>query len=214
MPATKVLQRHAAPAGRPHPLAVHDGALWVGCWDSKQLFAIDTATWTVRESADLPGRPFGIAPLGGVLRVVVSIGDDDDRYFYRYVPGKGLEGDAVPCPALTGSHIASDGISLFLTQLTLSRVLELGPDYSIRQQRALSSRLAGIASAGGNLFAIKADADFDVLEFATVALTVSEATLTAIAPMSEEARGLAFDGKTWWTNYRELSQIVAFAVEP
>ena len=36
--------------------------------------------------------------------------------------------------------------------------------------------------------------------------------IVKLAPMHVEARGLAFDGTTWWTALRELTEIVNFAV--
>ena len=69
----------------------------------------------VVEEVAAPGKPYGLTVVGNELRVVVSIGEDDDRYLYRFVPGQGFDAESkTACPDFTGSHLASDGTTLYL----------------------------------------------------------------------------------------------------
>jgi hypothetical protein len=211
MQEIKELAHHVAPAGRPQPMTFHDGLLWIGCWETSEIFAVDPASWTVREKIAAPGTPYGIAALGGALHVVVSIGEADDRHIARLVPGKGFDGTMIACPDFTGSHLTTDGTSLYLVQQGNHRILQLGNDAAIENTIALPTRCAGIGfDASGACSIITADDQFDYLNFASFDLHAASPTAHTLAPMNVEARGLAFDGHAWWTAYREINEVVKF----
>jgi len=214
MNAVETLAKHAAPGGRPQPLAFHDGMLWVGCWDEARLYALDPASWTVREDVALPGKPYGIAPFEGALRIVIPLGDDD-RYLYRFVPGRPLdEANRVACPQLTGSHLAANGSSLYLVQQSNRRIVQIDAKGESAREIPLATRCGGLGFANGRAYVLAADADFDVVEFASLDLDAQAPTPTTLAPMDVEARALAYDGTAWWTSHRETNEIVRFRVEP
>ncbi len=101
MQTTEKLQRRASPATRPQPLAYLDGALWMGSWDTDRIYAIDPGTWEVRKEIEAPGKPYGMTAVGNGLRVVVALGDDDDRYLYRFAPDAGFDlNSKTACPDL------------------------------------------------------------------------------------------------------------------
>ncbi|MBV8116540.1 MAG: hypothetical protein JOZ01_01105 [Candidatus Eremiobacteraeota bacterium] len=209
-----VLSRHASPGGRPQPLAFLNGTLWAGAWETDALYAIDPQTWKVREQVAAPGRPYGLATLQNELRVVVSLGEDDDRYLVRFIPGRGFDdASKMPCPEFTGSHLASDGSTLYLTQQGLRRIVTLDAQAAIQREFALPTRCGGIAfGPNGDLYMIAADADFDNLDFAKLDVDGEKPEATHIAKVDPDARGLAFDGSSWWTSYREAGEITAFNV--
>jgi hypothetical protein len=212
MQTVKELARHASPGGRPQPLAFHEGTLWVGCWDTSKLYAIEPKTWAVLDAVDAPGKPYGLASFGGEMRTVISVGDDDDRYFFRFVPGQGFDaGSKTACPEQTGSHLATDGTTLYLTQMGLQKILAFDASGSVIREIALPSRCAGIGYGAGAFHMITADDEFEDLKFATLDVSVSAPAAVQIAAMAADARSLAFDGTSWWTNYRELSEVVSFA---
>lgn len=205
------LGRHASPAGQPQPLAFLGSTLWIGCWDTTSLYAIDSQTWNVLEHVPAPGRPYGLAAVNGELRVVVSIGEDDDRFFYRFVPGEGFDAASkLACPNSNGSHLTYEGETLYLVQATNKRILALGADLSVQREIALPARIAGIGHREGAFFAISADDEFDNLSLATLDISGSTAVFEDIAVMPVESRALAFDGTSWWTNLRESNAILSF----
>jgi DNA-binding beta-propeller fold protein YncE len=211
MENVKELSRHPSPGARPQPLAFHRNVLWVGAWDTDHLYAIDPQTWKVIEEVPAPGKPFGIAALGDDLRVVVSIGADDDRFFYRFTPGTGFdESSKTPCPDFTGSHLTSDGTTLYMTQMHFQRILAFDANGSVLREIALPSRCGGIGVGSGAFYMITADEEFDHLELATLDVTSSTPAAVPVAELPPEARALAFDGNAWWTSHREVNEIVSF----
>ncbi len=211
MQTIKETQRRQSPGGRPQPLAFHDGLLWIGSWDTGKLYGMDARQWTVKHEVDAPGRPFGLASVGGALRVVAAL-DEDDRYLFSFTPERGFDASSkTPCPDLTGSHLASDGSSLYLCQQGKGRILELDDRAGVRREVALRTRCAGFAfRAPGDCRMLTADEEFDHLTFARIDLSKSAPAAEEIAPINAEARALAFDGDLWWTSYREVNEVVAF----
>ena len=209
------LQRQPAPAGKPQPLALYRGKLWIGCWDNDKIYGIEPKNWDVTDEVAAPGRPYGLAAHGDGLAVVVAL-DDDDRYLFRFNPERGFDASSkVALPEVTGSHLASDGATLYLCQQGKRRIVALNERAEITREIALTTRCAGFAfDASGSAFMIAADADFDNLEFARFDLTKDQADVERLATISAEARGLTFGDGAWWTCYREQNEIAAFTVQP
>ena len=108
------IERRAAPGPEPLGLAFDGTLLWIASRESRRLYAVDPTTWTVAEEAICPGAPFGIAVNGNALRVIVGfVEDDDDRYLYRFVRGRGFESERIACPGLSGVHVAFSGARSF-----------------------------------------------------------------------------------------------------
>jgi len=207
-------QRRPSPAGRPQPLAFYGKTLWMGSWDTDRLYAIDPQTWKVTDEVAAPGKPYGLATVGAEMRAVVSIGEDDDRYLYRFVPGKGFDADSkMACPDFTGSHLASDGTTLYLGQMGLRRIVTLDESGAVASEVALPTRCGGIGFGPGGFYIISADEEFENLKLAKLDLTGSDKDLELVAAIPfDGARALAYDGTAWWTSDREVSEIVSFTM--
>lgn len=209
------VQRRPAPAGRCQPLALFEGLLWTGSWETDRIYAVDPNTWSVVQDVPAPGKPYGIAALGDALHVVVSDGgEQDDRYLYRFEPRAGFVAESkTACPQMTGSHIASDGKRLYLGQAHERRIVTLDDAYAITESFALTTRTGGFGfGPSGQLYFIAADAEFDNLTFGTLELKADGCAFEAIAPFDTEFRSLAFDGSVWYTSNREAGEIVTLTV--
>lgn len=182
----------------------------MGSLDTGAIYEIDPATWQVRSETAAPGKPYGMAVLGGVLRVVVSIGEEDDRYLSTFVPGKGFDDGKIALPELSGSHLASDGSALYLLQIGKRQIVTLDERGAVTKESPLSRRLAGIGYAEGKLYGLAGDEEFEHVHLATVDLRGAEAVVTEVASISDEARALTYDGNAWWTSYRDEGQIGSF----
>jgi sugar lactone lactonase YvrE len=194
-------------------LALLGETLWIGSWDTDHLYAIDRQTWTVTDEVAAPGKPYGLAVIGDALRVVVSIGEDDDRYLFRFVPGRGFDaGSKTACPEMNGSHLAAKGNQLYLCQATNKRIVALDDAGSIAREIALPTRCAGMGFGPDAFYIISADDEFDHLQLATLDLGLAKPDAVPVAEMPVEARSLAFDGANWWTCHREAGEIVSFAL--
>lgn len=206
------LSRHLSPGGRPQPLAFREGILWIGSWDTDRIYAVDPQAWRVIEEIPAPGRPYGLAVVGNDIRAVVSIGDEDDRFFYRFVPGRGFDPDSkTPCPEFTGSHLASDGSILYLLQMGFRRILAFGEDGSTPREIALPTPCGGIGVRNDTFYIISAaDEEFEDLVLATLDVRQGAPAAVPVAAMPADARALTFDGAHWWTSYRDQSEVVSF----
>jgi hypothetical protein len=184
----------------------------MGSWDTDSIYAIDPASWEVRETHVAPARPYGIVAEGDALRVIVGFGgDDDDRYFYRLVPGKGFDpGSKTALPDLTGAYLTADSTTLYLGQMHLRRILALGARDDVRREIALPARCAGIGAANSRFYMIAGDAELEHLQFGTIDVAAAAPQFAPIASMSDASRYLAYDGSAWWTCYRDENEIVTF----
>jgi outer membrane protein assembly factor BamB len=212
MQTVKEIARFPSPGGRPQPLAFHEGNLWVGCWETSHLYALDSKTGAVVDQVETPGLPYGLADFGGALRVVISLDEQDDRYLFTFLPGRGLDMESkIACPEMTGSHLTSDGKTLYLLQMSNRRILALDASASVQRTITLPSACAGICSTPGAFYVMPTEDDFDTLQFATLDIASNDPRFTPLATVPPEARALAFDGTAWWTSLREENQIVSFA---
>jgi hypothetical protein len=213
MQTLKDVQSHASPGGRPQPLAFVGKTLWMGAWDTDHLYAIDPQTWTVQHEVHAPGKPYGLALVGDKLRVVISLGEDDDRYFYTFDPSTGFdEASKTPCPDLTGSHLASDGTTLYLAQQSYKRILAIDAAGNTSREIALPNKIGGMGFGAGAFYVISADDEFEKLELATLDPKLDKPQMAPLAEIPFDARSLASTGDRWWTCNREASEIVSFAL--
>jgi DNA-binding beta-propeller fold protein YncE len=213
MQSVKELQRRRSPGGRPQPLAFLNGQLWVGAWENPKLYAIDPKEWSVSREVDPPGKPFGMAAVDDSLFIVVAL-EDDDRYLYRFTLEGGFdENSKRPCPDFTGSHLASNGSSLYLCQQGRQRILLIDENAQVQREIALPTRCAGVGfDASGRCIIISADEEFEELALAQLDVTQSAPAAEPIAPLPFDGRALTYDGNAWWSSEREAGEIIAFSV--
>jgi hypothetical protein len=212
MQTMEELDRRPSPATRPHPLAYSNDLLWMGSWDTDNVYAIHPQSWSVHQQFEAPGKPYGITAYGDELRVVVSHGEEDDRYLYRLVPDRGFVLDSkTPCPDLTGSFLAADGATIYLGQMTFRRILVLGASGDVERQIALPTRCAGFGfGPSGRFYMISGDDELEHLKFGMLDISAAAAQFSEIGALPDEARSLAYDGLRWWTALRDANEIASF----
>jgi hypothetical protein len=207
------LLRHPAPGPEPLGLAFNGSTLWIASREAHRLYAVDPATWKVGEEAEAPGAPFGIAVARDELAVVIGLGDDDDdRYIYRFVPGRGFSGSGIACPDLSGAHVAFDGGTLYLSQAHNRKILALDAHGAVDREISLDRRPVGMTIIDGIFYLVTGDKDFKTLELTKVDASGETPRVTSLASFPFRARGLAFDGERFWTSHRDANEIVAFAM--
>jgi hypothetical protein len=203
--------RRPSPAPKPLGLCFDAKTLWMASRDTHRLYAIDSATWSARDEGQAPGGPFGMTMVGDELRVIVGLGEKDfDRYIYRFIPGHGFKNDRIPCPDLTGAHLAFDGEVLFLSQASYRKILALDAQGGIQREIALDRTPLGMTIADGQFYLITSDEEFENLEFACLNAGEERPVLKSLATIPFDARGLTFDGNRFWTSHRDNNEIVAF----
>lgn len=211
--ATEITETLRAPSPAPKPLGLaFDGTtLWMASRETHRLYAIDPATWAVREESQAPGGPFGMAVMGDELRVVIGLGENqNDRYIYRFIPGHGFKSDRIECPDLTGAHLAFDGDELFLSQASYRKILALDGRGAVTREIPLDRAPLGMTIADGRFFLITGDEEFENLQLTMLDARGETPQATVLASIPFDARGLTYDGTRFWTSHRDNNEIVAF----
>jgi len=207
------LARKASPAPRPQSLAWDGATLWMGSRDTKRLYAIDPARWTVTWECAAPGTPWGMTAANGVLYVLCGETAEDHRIVRRCVPGRGFDEQfLLPCPDDTGSHLSFDGRQLWISQWYPKKLLAVNEQGAVTRTIAVQHGICGHTYAKGSFYLMTTDAeettDYQLTRVADEPGPTREADLLRV-PFG--ARALAFDGTAFWTNHREQDEIVRFA---
>ncbi|MHB8148095.1 MAG: hypothetical protein ACYDGM_12665 [Vulcanimicrobiaceae bacterium] len=209
--AIREVRRLPSPIQRPQTLAVCDGRVWLSSRDVPTLYGLDER-WHVSHTTKAPGSIWGLAVSPTGLTAVCGLGQDDDRYIYRYTLGEGFEPQGIACPDFTGCYVTYNaGAQLYLAQVHYSRVIALDEIGSEQKTFDAPRGLCGICWVRGALYLIGTD-DENSDECYLSRLTLSETgyTVRDIARVPFQARSLAFDGQLLWSNHRDRDEIVAF----
>jgi hypothetical protein len=207
------LKRLASPAPQPQSLAWDSATLWMGSRETKQVYAIDPAAWTVRWQIAAPGTPYGITAFGGELRVLCGEAPDDNRFVRRCLPYQGFDDTFVlPCPDDTGSQLGYDGRRLHISQWYPKKVITVDDAGQVERVISAPHGICGQVWVDGVLYLATTDNE-ETTDYWLTRVDVRSATpkIEDIAHIPFAARALAFDGTHFWTNHREQNQIVCFA---
>lgn len=207
-------QRRPSPAKTPQALAWHDGLLWMGSRDLRRVYAIDVATWAVREEMEAPGIPWAAVSDRESLWFTLGEGLDDDRYLRRFVPGRGFsESERIACPELTGSYLSHDGEHLYLSQWYKHRVLKLDWNGNILRTFDVGAEICGHTFVDGMIYVLRGteqgNEDWRIARFDPYD---ENSRVEDLATVPFQTRSLAFDGEHFWSNHRAADAIVSFAL--
>ncbi len=207
------LQRLTSPAPKPQSLAWDRSALWMGSRETRRIYAINPASWTVAIEAAAPGTPWGLTVVGAELRVLCGETADDNRIIRRYVPGQGFDPDfRIPCPEDSGAQLGWDGRNLHVSQWYAKKVIALDAAGKVERVILVPHGICGQVFVDGFIYLVTTDAE-ETNDYWLTRVDPRPATpqIDDLARIPFAARALAFDGKIFWTNHREQDQIVSFA---
>lgn len=213
MKTIRELQRRASPAPKPQSLAWDGARLWMGSRETRRLYAIDLATWTVSSESPAPGTPWGLTAIGGELWVLCGETAEDHRIIRRYHPGRGFDAKfALPCPDDCGSHLSYDGQTLVLSQWYPKKLIALSAAGEVGRVIQSPHGICGQVFVQGCFYLVTTDAE-ETTDYWLTRVDPRPATpmIEDLARIPFAARGLAYDGRNFWTNHREQNQIVSFA---
>jgi hypothetical protein len=214
LPAIIERERLPSPARTPQALTWHRTELWFGSRDLRRIYRMDRENWKVAEEMDAPGTPLAAVSTGDSLWLTLGEGDEDDRYLWRYVAGKGFsEQDRIPCPELTGSYLSYDGEYLYLSQWYKHRILKLDAAGNILLEIAVGAEISGHVFVDGMIYVLRGT-EQNGGDWRLARLDPRETTpsIEELARVPFQCRSLAFDGEWLWTNHRDADRIVCFAV--
>lgn len=205
------VRRLPSPAPRPQPITFDGDTLWMGSWDTQRLYAIDSHRWTVSQEAPMPGRGFGMTMVGDEIRVVIS-NESDDRSLARFIPGHGFKNDRLALPELSGSHVAFDGDTLYVSQLGLKRIVSIDGNGAVIRTIPLERGAYGMTIVDGCFYLITTDdgEPEEEIRFTKLDARGESPVATDLAIVPFAARALAYDGARFWTCHRDNHEIVAF----
>lgn len=207
------LQRLASPAPKPQSLAWDGTTLWMGSIETQRLYAINPATWTVGWDTAAPGKPWGLTTLRGELRVICGESAEDNRVILRCVPGKGFDPKfRIPCPDYMGAHLGWDGERLYVSQWYPKKVIGISPTGEAERVIMAPRGICALVIVERVFFLVTTAAEETTEYFLTrIDARSGPPKVEDLARIPFAARGLAFDGKNFWTNHREQNEIVCFA---
>ena len=207
------LQRMASPAPKPQSLAWDGSALWMGSLETRRVYAINPASWSVSWETAAPGVPWGMTVVEKELRVLCSHTADSSRTIRRCVPGRGFdETFGIPVPENTGSQLGYDGQRLHISQWYTKKVLTINADGKVGRVIDVPHGICGQVFVGDFIYLVTTDAE-ETNDYWLTRVDPRPVTpvIVDLVRIPFAARALAFDGWNFWTNHREQSQIVSFA---
>ena len=213
MQTIQELRRLPAPFPRPQALAWDGAALWISSMATHQVGVMNVADWKLGWTTEAPGVPYGIAAVGGELRVLCGETSEDHRFIRRCVPNQGFDPDlGIPCPDDTGSQLGYDGRNLYVSQWYNQRVLRLDGVGAVQETLPSLHQICGQVIVGDFVYVMTTD-DESTNDFMLTRIHLTTQQAEDIASVPFQARALAFDGTHFWTNHREAHETVCFGVE-
>lgn len=197
----------------PHSIAGDGTTLWIASRATQRVEIIDRAQWKKTGEFEPPGMPWGMAYGNGALYMTCGEGPDDNRNIHRYVPGQGFDATSIPCPDDTGSHLTISDGRILLAQWYNRRLLSLDEGGNVVAEIHAPHGIAGVAAKDGDVYILGTDEE-EHGEYFITRLRPSDPSAAPedVALVPFPARGLAWDGRDWWTNHREGHKTVRFAL--
>lgn len=212
---TEIDQLWQIPAPCPGPLGLAcDGPnLWAGCGETRRIYGINAVQGTVFEEASAPAKPYGMCVTGDALRVIIAEDETDNRSIRRYIFGKDFKKtEAIRCPDDTGSFLAYDGDSFFVSQRFDQRIVEIDDAGKMLRAFATPGQVTGMTIVGGRFYlVITADTKSKDYKLVRIDARRPELEIVELAAFPFVARSLGYDGSRFWTHDRDARKIVAFS---
>jgi hypothetical protein len=204
------LERKQATCKEPHAIATDGTTLWVSSRATWLVDIIDPKEWRKTGELAPPAMAWGMTFANGDLIMTCGDFDTEDRRVVKFRGGM-QAGMPIVCPEGTGSHLSFDGEHILLGQWYLKRVNVLGDDGSVIRTYEAPHEVCGIAVKDGLIYALGTD-DENTDEYFISSIDIATGASREIAMVPFKARGLAWDGQSFWTNHREKDQTVRFSL--
>jgi len=212
-----VVERRRIHAVRREPqgLAARGTGFFISFRHDPHLYAFEPANSALDVLCELPGTAWGLASAADRVFAVCGSPPDDDRAIYSFdFEGRTLR-DPIRCPDGTGSYIAHDGTSLFLSQWYEKKIFRgtLGgsPELLLTMPRGV----CGIASVDGKLAVLNTDDEESTEYFLSIAdPSRPHEPAVDVAKVPFHARSPLFTSGSFVTNHRERGEAVEFELPP
>lgn len=214
IPTIAEVSRRPSPTVTPQALAWHGGSLWIGSRDLRRIYEIEPETFLVRQELECPGIPWAAVSDGESIFFNLGEGENDDRYIWRFVPGKGFADDVhIACPEFTGSYLSYDGEHLYLSQWYNQRLVQLDASGGIMRSIDVGAEVSGHCYSNGQLYVLRGtEADGEHWRIAQLDLREETPAVRDVARVPFACRSLTFDGECFWSNHRAANETVSFTI--
>ena len=204
------IERKPSSCEEPHAIATDGKIIWVSSRATRHVDVIDGAAWRKIDEIQPPTMAWGMAYGRGDL--FMTCGDDDtaNRRILAYRDGNPSR-KPIDCPEGTGSHLSIDGERILLGQWYLKKIHMLSAAGDVIRTYDTPHEVCGVAAKDGEIYVLGTD-DEDTTGYFISAIDLATGAAREVAAVSFRARGLAWDGASFWTNHREADQTVRFAL--
>ncbi len=203
------IDRRTSLSPAPHAVAIDGALLYVSSRATQRIDVVDVESWKKTGEIVPPGMPWGLTYGDGELVMTCGEPPDDLRRIRRYSLQHGFADGYVACPDDSGSHLALYRGRVLLGQWYNKRLLLLDARGGIEREWSVPHGIAGIAVHGDLAYCVTTD-DEDEGEYWLTRVDLGSGDAQDLATIPFHARGLAFDGTRFWTNYRAGDRTVAF----
>jgi len=204
------IERKQSTCKEPHAIATDGKTIWVSSRATRLVDVVDRTSWSKVGELQPPAMAWGMTYGQGDVLMTCGDPDTENRRIVSYRDGV-LTGSPIRCPDGTGSHLSFEGGHTLLGQWYLKKVHALGVDGAVIRTYDMPHEVCGLAARGRTLFALGTD-DENTTEYFISTIDLASGTAKDVAAVSFRARGLAWDGASFWTNHREADQTVRFTL--
>ena len=193
--------RYESPVQGPQGLGWDGEQLWITSCITNCMYAVDPRTLAIQDEVVPPGEVFGLTWTGSVFRAVIGFEDDaenDDRYIYTYAPGSGFLDERIECPDRSGSFLAYDGSTLYLSQAWAKKLIALDDRGVPVREIDLERRPVGMTFVDDLLYIVTVDDEWGDGQFARMHIDASKPVIEPIMATRFAPRSVAYDGTHVW----------------
>ena len=189
--------------------------MWLTSAENGRIYAIDPQTLSIQREFVPPAEALGITYTGSNFQVILapSIGEPDmerdHRYVYTFSPGKGFSKRFV-CPDNSGSFLAFANETLYLSQAWDKKLIRLDEGGAALREVRLERRPVGMTIVDGAFYIVTVDDDWRDGRFDCLGIDDDASSIETLSSFPFHPRGVAFDGKQFWTADRHNHAIVSF----
>ena len=208
------VMRYASPVEAPQGIAWDGTTMWMTSAATGRVYAVDPQSWTVRHEFFPPAEALGITYTGVEFRLILApLIEDPDlerdrRYVYAFSPEIGFS-ECFACPNDSGSFLAYDEGTLYVSQAWDKKIIELDERGSSRRQIPLDRRPVGMTIVQDSFYLVTVDDQWNDGHFERLGMHDDPSAMQFLHSFPFKPRSVAFDGNRFWIADRNSDALVS-----
>jgi hypothetical protein len=206
--------RYSSPVQGPQGLAWDGESMWVTSAANGRLYALDPQTWEIRREFVPPYESLGVTYTGSDFRLVLAPAIDepelenDRRYVYSFTLDGGFT-ECFPCPNFSGSFLAYANGTLYVSQAWDKKLIEVDDRGGSVREVQLERRPIGVTIVDDAFYLATVDEDWADGKLQRLGIGADPSSIETLQSLPFKPRGVAYDGKRFWTADRNNHAIVS-----